>query len=117
EIADDLSALDRVTGLYAADKAARGYNGIPPALLKNYATILTQRGDVILLQAMKDGEAVAFIVVSAHGRSATYLVGWTSDQGRDLCAHHFLLWKAVLRLKDMGIKEFDLGGINEDGAA
>lgn len=109
--------LEWATGIYAADKAARGYNGIPPALLKNYATILSPSGDVMVSRAMKDGEPIAFIVTVTHGRSATYVVGWSSDEGREVSAHHLLLWQDVLRLKDKGIKEFDLGGINEDGAA
>lgn len=117
EVSTDASALDWVTGIYAADKEARGYSGIPPALLKNYATILAQRDDVMIARAMKDGEAVAFIVTVTHGRSATYVAGWSSDKGRDLCAHHLLLWREVVRLKGNGTKEFDLGGINEDGAA
>ena len=109
--------LEWAAGIYAADKVARGYNGIPPALLKNYATILSPKNDVMISRAIKDGEPVAFIVTVTHGRSATYVVGWSSDAGREVSAHHLLLWHEMLRLKGKGIKELDLGGINEDGAA
>lgn len=115
-LSSDITALDWAVGIYAADKEMRGYNGIPPALLKNYATILAQQGDVMLTRAVMDNENVAFIITVTHGRSATYLVGWSSDQGRDVCAHHFLLWNEMVRLKSKGIKEFDLGGINEESA-
>lgn len=109
--------IDWAAGIYAADKTARDYNGISPKLFRAYAAILAQKNDLMILQAVKDGNPVAFTVVATHGRSATYLIGWSSDSGREDAAHHLLLWQAMLLLKQKGVKEFDLGGINDDGAA
>lgn len=116
-IEDDGGAhLDWATGIYAADKAARGYNGVSPALLRAMATIMSPKGDLILMRALLNGEPIAFTISVRHGRSATYLVGWSSDEGREQAAHHLLLWRSMLHWKSKGVKEFDLGGINDEGA-
>jgi Acetyltransferase (GNAT) domain len=109
--------IDWASGIYAADKTAREYKGISPEMLRIYATFLSPKNDLLLLRATKDGNPVAFTMTVRHGRSATYLVGWSSEQGREHAAHHLLLWQSMLYWKQQGVKEFDLGGINDEGAA
>ena len=103
--------------IYASDKGLRDYGGPTPEFLKSYLPLLAAKGNLILARAIKDGVPVAFVLLVSHGRSATYLVGWSSDQGRDDAAHHLLLWEGMKMLKANGIKELDLGGINDEGAA
>ena len=105
------------TAVYAGDKAARAYGGPKPELLRNYATILAPKRAMLVGRAMKDGQAIAFVILVMHGRSATYMVGWSSPEGREIAAHHLLLWNGMLLLKQNGIREFDLGGTNDEGAA
>ncbi len=102
---------------YAVDKEARGYGGASPELLRAYAPLLAARGDLLLGRASLGGEGVAFVLLACHGRSATYLAGWNAAAGRDACAHHLLLWEGALMLQQKGIKELDLGGINDESAA
>lgn len=109
-------ALSWILGIYAGDKAARDYGGPSPDFLRAYLPLLAQRSDLILLRTMKNGTPVAFTVLACHGRSATYLIGWSSDEGREVAAHQHLLWEGVKMLQHKGIKELDLGGINDDGA-
>jgi lipid II:glycine glycyltransferase (peptidoglycan interpeptide bridge formation enzyme) len=52
-----------------------------------------------------------------HGEAATYQLGWTSDQGRDLHAHNRLLWAAIEELKTRGVRWLDLGGVNTQRSA
>jgi lipid II:glycine glycyltransferase (peptidoglycan interpeptide bridge formation enzyme) len=113
----DNQHIDWACGIYATDKTMRGYNGIPPALLKNYATILAPKQGMVIGRAMQGSGSVAFIVLVCHGRSATYLAGWSSQEGRETSAHHLLLWNAMLALKYKGIRELDLGGINDEEAS
>lgn len=108
----DKGHLSNMIGLYAADKSARGYNGPSPDFLHKYADVLARKGELYAAAATLDGDPIAFVFIASHGRSATYVAGWTTDAGRDTSAHHFLLWEAVKRLKDAGIRELDLGGIN-----
>ena len=44
----------------------------------------------------------------------TYLLGWNGYKGRNLKPNQFLLWNAMMLLKEQGIRWFDLGGIDED---
>jgi len=108
--------LPWVKGIYAADKAARGYAGIPPALLHSYGKILAIQNNLLIGRAVYNGTPEAFVVLVSHGRSATYLAGWSSDVGREKGAHNMLLWYGALALKAKGMKELDLGGINEESA-
>lgn len=105
------------TAIYAADKESRHYGGPKPELLRSYATILAPKKTMLVGRAMEGTNPIAFVILVMHGRSATYLVGWSSPEGRDVAAHHLLLWEGMLTLKRKGIQEFDLGGTNDEGAA
>lgn len=103
-------------GIYAADKEARGYSGPTPDLLRRYGPLLAAKGDLLVGRALYGSTPAAFVLLVRHGRSATCLAGWSSDQGLEAGAHHLLLWKGSCMLKQKGIKELDLGGINDDSA-
>lgn len=101
---------------YAIDKAIRGYNGISPQLLDNLAAI-APRGTIMVGKVSYAGEDIAGVLFLKHGQSATYQIGWSSDKGRQFCAHHLLLWGARDELIKQGIQDLDLGGINDDPSA
>lgn len=107
--------LSWMIGIYAGDKEARGYGGPSPDLLHRYLPLLAAKGDLLAGRALIGDDPVAFVILVRHGRSATYLVGWSSPEGRAVSAHHLLLWEGACVLKEKGIKELDLGGINDDG--
>lgn len=110
------SDIEKIIGLYAADKVARGYGGPSPEFLKAYLPLTAARGNLELGMVHADESHIiaAFVALVVHGRSATYLIGWSSAQGRALCAHHLLLWEGMRKLKQRGIMEMDLGGISDD---
>jgi GNAT acetyltransferase-like protein len=97
---------------YEADKAERKYGGAAQGFLETMRTAGAPEDTSLVLRAMLEGEAIAGVLIFKHGTSATYQVGWTSDEGRKARAHHFLLWQAISTLKDQGTTWFDLGGIN-----
>lgn len=99
---------------YVLDKAARDYDGISPQLLDNIAAFSTPGFCTLIGKASVKGSDIAAILLFCHGQSATYQVGWTSDKGREICAHHLLLWQARNVLQDKGIRHLDLGGVNDD---
>ena len=103
---------------YADDRQQRQYKGASVRLIMAMVKSFLPRQQMLLMRAMKDGKAIAGILVFIHGCSATYQIGWTDpDAGRQHNAHHFLLWHAMLRLKARGIMDFDLGGVNDFSAA
>lgn len=102
---------------YIEDRRIRGYDGPAPQLLSSLATFVTPKGGMITGTArLPDGQTAAMVMFVTHGRSATYLVGWTTDTGRDSSAHHLLLWNGMGVLKQRGVTELDLGGVNDDSA-
>lgn len=99
---------------YATDKAMRGYNGVSPQFLDGLAQFSTKQDPMIIGRVTKGDEFIAAVLFLKHGQSATYQVGWSSEEGRKCCAHHLLLWQGRTMLQSYGIKQLDLGGINDD---
>ena len=64
------------------------------------------------MRADQGKDKVAAMLFLVHGTAATYHVGWSNDAGRDTNAHNLLLWRAFHELKERGVKQLDLGGIN-----
>lgn len=60
---------------------------------------------------------IAGILVLRHGHAATYAMGWSNEAGRLVKAHYRLLWQAVLTLRDLGVTDFDLGGVDTQRGA
>jgi hypothetical protein len=111
----DLKTLDGFLSAYAADRRQKEYQGPSVRFLK----ALTQSfgpANVLLANAYLENRIVAAILILCHGSSATYQTGWTTNEGRDLCAHHVLLWDAIQSLKSRGVQYFDLGGVHEQAA-
>lgn len=81
------------------------------SLLRNKNHV--ESGGYFVLQAVLNEEILAGISVVRHGNSATYLLGWNGDKGRRFNANNFLLWNAIIYLKQHGVLNFDLGGIDE----
>ncbi|TQV80539.1 lipid II:glycine glycyltransferase FemX [Denitrobaculum tricleocarpae] len=72
------------------------------------------RKAVVALTARLGGDQVAGVILVRHGRAATYLASWTSDDGRVGQAHNLLLWRGIETLKAGGIDWLDLGGVNTE---
>ena len=95
---------------YEEMKVAKRFKG--PAK-EFYNHLFNLDNDVItILFAESAGLFIAGILLLTHGTGCTYQVGWVSDKGRILYANNFLLWNALLVMKEKGCTFFDLGGIN-----
>lgn len=57
-------------------------------------------------------EPVAGIVCSSLGDSAIYLLGATSDRGLTLKGAYLLQWEMIRKLRERGVRYYDLGGID-----
>lgn len=101
---------------YAADKAAKGYDGPSVKLLTALARTFIPGGKMRFGRVLKDRQVLASVLLLKHGTGATYQVGWSSDAGRRAGAQNLLLWHAIVELKKDGIKQLDLGGVNDDTA-
>lgn len=92
----------------------KGFTGAPIALLRALRAHLPAESQLLILRAMHDDVPVGGICLVRHGSAATYLLGWNGPAGRHLKANQYLLWNAMVSLKQRGLEWFDLGGINED---
>ncbi len=62
-----------------------------------------------------DGVPTAGLVISAMGDSAIYLLGATGDNGLKSKGAYLLHWTAIQWLQRIGIRWYDLGGIDPEG--
>ncbi|MFZ0825995.1 MAG: peptidoglycan bridge formation glycyltransferase FemA/FemB family protein [Verrucomicrobiia bacterium] len=67
-----------------------------------------------VLVCKHEGVPAAGLVAAAHGNSAIYLFGATSDQGMTAKGSYLLHWLMIKWLKENGIRYYNLGGINPE---
>lgn len=89
-----------------------GYRSGSPDFYRVLNASAAKRKAQFSLIAMDAGQPVAGVMVHQHGHSASYVIGYTSPEGRQKRAHHRLLWQACQDLKNNGIRHFDLGRVD-----
>jgi hypothetical protein len=91
----------------------RGFAGLPRPFYEIYVQSRKQPTQTLLtLRADLGRDRVAGMLFLLHGESATYQVGWSNEQGRQLNAHNLLLWRSIHELQQRGVRCLDLGGVN-----
>ncbi len=96
-----------------AQRATRGFHGLPVEFVERYIQARAQTTKTsLVLRAEQGKDKVAAMLFLIHGTAATYHVGWSNDAGRDANAHNLLLWRAFHELRERGVRQLDLGGIN-----
>ena len=114
EIGSDDQHFDWIMYRYEELMQEKDFSGPPISFLRAMRKHLRDEAQLLVLRAMYEGEAVAGICLARHGVAATYLIGWNGSQGRNLKANQYLLWQAIMHLKQSGLRWFDLGGISEE---
>ena len=96
-----------------AQHESRGLAGLPQQFYEPYIGSRQQPAqNVLILRADLGRERVAAMLFLRHGHAATYQIGWSNDQGRQLNAHNLLTWQAIEALRQAGVRRLDLGGVN-----
>ncbi len=99
-------------------RSQRGLLGLPAGLVDLYIQSRKQPSRTVLtLRADQGKERVAGMMFLLHGQRATYQVGWSNDEGRELGAHNLILWSALAELQSRGIRALDLGIVNTGRSA
>lgn len=106
-------ALDWLLLHHDAHRTMKNFRAASPKFIRLLARFFGPRGDMLIGRAFSGAEAVAGVLFFRHGIGATYQIGWSGDEGRKANAHHILLWQGMLALKAKGVKDLDLGGIND----
>lgn len=92
----------------------RSYDGLPVGMVPHYARFANAKtgAGILSVSAIHNKQRVAGALFLLHGNSATYHIGWVGEDGRALYAQNLVLWKAMMTLKEAGIRFLDLGGLN-----
>lgn len=114
DIGDNSEKLEWILEKYREVKVQKNFTGVSESLIRALHKFATPRYKLLILRASHDNNYVAGVCLALHGKTATYLIGWNGDTGRQLKANQLLLWNAVSCLKEMNYTSFDLGGIDEE---
>ncbi len=91
--------------------------GEDPLDVRQFYDLLKQ-GIGVLLAVYSNSLCVGAVLIVRHGRAATYLMGWTGEQGKQHCISNLLVWRAILKAKyDWGCEVFDVGGLGHPSIA
>jgi hypothetical protein len=90
----------------------RKYVGTPAAILRELRRLRQEPGDLTVYRVQDNSEWTAGALVARHGTSATYLVGWSGQEGRRRHAANVLLFAVLLDLAQRHCRWLDLGGID-----
>jgi hypothetical protein len=97
---------------YQRLKEEKNFDGIPKALLDEMVAQHGPRWEAREFFACKDGRRVGGSLWIGHGDTFTYLVGWSSDEGRKLLSSYVLFWHAMMYYRNLGYRYFDVGGLD-----
>ena len=91
----------------------KNLDGLPLPFFDHYVQSRKQPSkNILTIRADLGRERVAAMLFLIHGEAAIYQIGWTTEQGRELHAHHLTLWRAIEELQTRGVRVLDLGGVN-----
>ncbi len=110
-------ALDWLLERHDAFRRTRGFRAPSPSLIRGFIAGSPRNSDMTVVSAALGSELVAGALFLGHGTTATYYVGWSGPQGRELDAQTLLLWRGIEALRENGIALLDLGGIDTRRAA
>lgn len=105
-------ALDWLLERHDAFRRTRSFRAPSPALIRGFIDGTPRKSDVTIASAALGSELVAGALFLSHGTTATYYVGWSGTQGRELDAQTLLLWRGIEALRESGVAMLDLGGID-----
>ncbi|MBX3744430.1 MAG: peptidoglycan bridge formation glycyltransferase FemA/FemB family protein [Verrucomicrobiae bacterium] len=75
---------------------------------------LPESQKMLVFISEKDGQPMTGLVASRVGESGIYLLGATSDAGMKSKGSYLLQWRMIERLKALGCRGYDLGGIDPE---
>lgn len=113
-ISQDARVFEWMMSRYQELMHENSFTGASVEFLRALRQNLRDEEQLVVLRALHEGEPVAGLCLARHGTAASYLAGWNGERGRQLRAHQYLLWQAIIYLKNSKFRWFDLGGISEE---
>ncbi|MEX3015767.1 GNAT family N-acetyltransferase [Gymnodinialimonas hymeniacidonis] len=98
----------------ATQSARLWYQPLPPEMIAALAA--SKPGCAQLFTAYHLGQRICAMLFLRHGGTATYQIGWTTEEGRKRSAGPVLMWRAMVELQQMGVSAIDLGAADPERA-
>jgi len=99
--------------LYLQAKRRKGFKGVDSQEFARAQRLLPDNQKPRIQIAFLDGRPISALATSHFGDTAVPIIAANNEQGLKYSALYLLYWKAYLFAKDMGMKYYDLGGIDE----
>lgn len=90
----------------------RRYHALPLGLIPALAA--ANPDALRLFEMTQNDQPIAATMFVRHGPMATYLVGWTSAEGRQVHAHNQLMWQAMCHYQNHKTTMLDLGQVDTE---
>jgi len=111
EAGTDLEAFGAMMQATAARDRFGAHTG---AYYRRAYELFHPQGACELFVARVESEAVAALMVFAHGRRAWYLYGASSERHRQLMPNYLLQWEAMRWARGRGCSVYDLWGVPDE---
>ena len=106
--------ITKIIDIYIKFQEENSFKGIPKKLLVSMFSNQSESTKYKVYKTLFENKLSGFVFIAYHGDTATYLIGWTSYEGRKQNANYILLWNAICQAKEFNLKWFDMGGVNKN---
>lgn len=96
---------------YQKFKNEKNFLGPSELFLKEEAFFALKVNKCLVLEAIYNHQSVGGILITINSATATYRASWNTPSGRNINVHNFLIWHAIIQLKNKHYKNLDLGGL------
>jgi peptidoglycan pentaglycine glycine transferase (the first glycine) len=90
-----------------------GFGVHSAAYYQKIKELFAEEGKAVLLMAYFEDQPVAGIIVFAHGKTAWYMYGASTDAERNRMPTYLLQWEAIKWAQSIGCEGYDLWGITD----
>jgi len=95
----EVTQIDEIISLidvYDNFQKENNFVGIPKNLLESMFEKSDDGMKIKVYKTLFNNNLSGFVFIAYHGDTATYLVGWTSCDGRNQQANYLLLWDSII---------------------
>lgn len=87
---------------------------VTPDLLRALDAALPERRKLWVFEANRAGEPLGGLLAAEWGTGSICLAVALTERGRTLCGGNLLYWEAILQMRRLGCRWFDVGGADQD---
>ena len=90
-------------------------SSVTTSLLSRLQVFLPDERKLWGVSGKQGNQKLGGLLIARYGQRCEYLVGAINEIGRAVNAGHFLLWRAICQMKELGYRWFDIGGMSPTG--